>query len=227
MKFPDEDYYDAVYTIIENALEEVEGFPAGTQIDHLGRVRYGCLLTTHIKRPFYFAFAPREMTRSTYNVPPHMKQGGKQYKAIIEVLAPNLARVKTQSGVPTIRKTLLRQPQFLPEYYSFLRKSVKGVARQIFKRASALRASGTVNARHHNLAFHEKSIQWLFGTEPYSTWFRSSDSMMSSNLYKNSTLDRLLLKAREPGFDQVQLLGRIVSQELAYRRVYDSMQSPD
>jgi len=222
LRIPDKEYFEGVYGVMKDALEEVEGFPAGIQVDHIGRVRYGCLLTAHIKRPFYFAFAPRDMTRSTYNVPPHMKQGGRQYKAIIEMLAPELAWVKTQAGVPTVQKTLLRQPLFFPEYAALLKKVVKWIARQTLNETIDLKKKGTLNARHHSYVFHENSIRWLFNTEPYSTWFRSADTMLSANQYNPLTLNELLLKARQPNFDKVQLLGRIVNQEMAHRRVYSS-----
>jgi len=223
LKMSDEEYFERVYDVIRGALEEVQGFPAGIQVDHLTRVRTNCLGTAHLKRPFYFAFAPRDMTRSTYNVPPHMKQIGRQYKAIIEELAPELAWVKTQAGVPAVRRTLLRQPLFIPEYNSLLRKALKGVARQALKKATALRPKGTVARRHHELALHKCTIGWLFNTEPYASWFRSADSMLSGNQYNPLTLNELLLKARQPDFDQVQLFGRIVNQEMAFRRTYGSM----
>jgi hypothetical protein len=225
LKMPDSDYFEGVYGVMKSALADVEGFPSGIQVDHLGRVRYGCLLTAHIKRPFYFAFAPRDMTRSTYNIPPHMKKGGQQYKSIIETLAPELAWVKSQVGVPTVRKTFLRQPLFFPEYYALLKRIVKWLARQKFKKAAALRSKGNVNARHHTLAFHENTLGWLFGTEPYSSWFKSADSMLTGDQYNASGLNELLLKARQPGFDQVQLFGRIVNQEMAHRRIYHSRDS--
>jgi len=149
-----------------------------------------------------------------------MKRGGKQYKAIIEMLWPELAWMKTQAGVPTVRKSLLRTPLFIPEQYIKLKKSFKGIVRQRFKLATALRAQGDVNARHHALAFHSNSIKWLFHTEPYSVWFKSADTMMSGNQYSPLKLNELLSRAKQPDFDQVQLFGRVVSQELAFRKVY-------
>ena len=221
LSMSDNEYFECVYKVMEDALEAVKGFPAGIQIDHLMRVRYGCLLTANIKRPFYFAFAPRDMTRSTYNVTPAMKRGGRQYKAIIEKISPKLAWVKSQSGVPTVRKTLLRSPLFFPEYYSMLRKSVKGIARQMFKGVPAFRSKGHVNERHHLLAFHEQSIRWLFDSEPYSAWFKSSESMLSGSQYNPDELNKLLSRARLPDFDQVQLFGRVVNQEFTLRKVHN------
>lgn len=221
LSLSDEEYFESVYDIMDKALEEVKGFPAGIQIDHLMRVRYGCLLTANIKRPFYFAFAPRDMARSTYNVPPSMKKGGNQYKAIIERLSPELAWVKSQTGVPTVRKTVPRLPLFFPEYYSRFKKSVKGVTRQMFKEVPAFRSKGHVNERHHLLAFHEKSIRWLFETEPYSSWFESAESMLSGSQYNPDELNNLLHKAQQPEFDQVQLFGRVVNQEFTLRKVHN------
>lgn len=221
LKMRDDEYIETVYGVMSDTLQEVEGFPAGTQVDHLIRVRQDCLMALHIKRPFYFAFSLRDMTRSTYNVPPHMKKGGRQFKAITEALFPELARVKTQAGVPTIRMTLLRLPLFIPEYFSVLRKGFKGLARQILKTTS-LTGKGTVNARHHTLAFHSNTIKWLLENEPYSNWFRSADSMLTGHHYNPVTLNELLRQARQKNFDRVQLLGRIVNQEIAYHYVYDS-----
>ena len=223
LKIPDDEYFERTYGVMKEAVDEVEGFPAGIQVDHLMRVRYGCLLSANMKRPFYYAFASRDMARSTYNVPPHMKQGGRLYKAIIEQLSPNLAWVKSQSGAPTVKKTLLRQPLFIPEYYSLVKKIVKGVARQKFRKATAFRSKGSVNASHHILEIHQNTIDWLFNTAPYSSWFKSAETMVSGSQYKPLMLNELLLKAQQPDFDQVQLLGRIVSQEMAFRRVYGLM----
>lgn len=221
LKISDADYFESVFTVMDEALEEVAGFPAGIQVDHLMRVRYGTLLTANLKRPFYFAFAPGEMARSTYNVPPNMKKGGNQYKAIIEKLSPELAWIKTQSGVPTVRKTALRFPLFVPEYYSKFKKSVKGVARQMFREVPALRSKGHVNERHHLLALHEESLRWLFSTEPYSSWFESADSMLSGSQYHPDELNKLLDRARQRNFDQVQLFGRVINQEFALRKVHE------
>jgi hypothetical protein len=148
-----------------------------------------------------------------------MKKGGNQYKAIIEKLSPELAWVKSQAGVPTVRKSVMRLPLFFPEYYSKIVKSVKGIARQVFKNASALRSKGHVNEQHHLLALHEKSVKWLFETEPYASWFESAESMLSGNQYNPDELNNLLYSARQPDFNQVQLLGRVVNQELTLRYV--------
>lgn len=224
LKMADDEFIEKVYGVIGDALKEVEGFPAGTQVDHILRVGQVCLMTAHVKRPFNFPFAVRGMTRSIYNVPPHMKKGGRQFKAITEMLFPELARVKTQAGVPTIRKTLLRLPLFIPEYYSILKKVFNGFARKVLK-TTVHTSKGTVNAHHHVLAFHSDTIKWLFENDPYSAWFRSADSMLSGRHYNPAVLNELLIQARQPDFDRVQLLGRIVNQEIAYRYVYDSMES--
>jgi hypothetical protein len=221
LNIPDSEYFESVYKVMEEALEDVKGFPAGTQVDHLMRVRYGSLVTAKLKRPFYFAFAPRDMARSTYNVPPHMKKGGNLYKAIIEKISPDLAWVKSQAGVPTIQKTFLRIPLFFPEYYSKVIKSLKGIARQVFKGVPAFQSKGYVNEQHHLLALHEKSIWWIFNTEPYSSWFESAETMLSGNQYNSDELNKLLNRARQPDFNQVQLFGRIVNQELTLRIVHN------
>jgi asparagine synthetase B (glutamine-hydrolysing) len=222
LKMDDDDYIEKVYDEMKDALKEVEGFPAGTQVDHLIRVRQDCLMTLNFKRPFYYAFALRDMTRSTYNVPPHMKKGGRQFKAITEKLYPELARIKTQAGVPTIRKTLLRFPLFIPEYYTLLKKAFKGMVRQVLK-TTVLIDQRSETVRHHALASHSETIKWVFENEPYSSWFRSADSMLSGHHYNPIALNKLLKQARQPEFDRVQLFGRIVNQEIAYHYVYDSM----
>jgi hypothetical protein len=221
LSMSDEEYIERAYEVMRDTLKEVEGFPAGTQVDHLIRVRQDSLMTLQIKRPFYFAFALRDMTRSNYNIPPHMKKGGRLFKAITEKLFPEIACVKTQAGVPTIRKTFWRFHVFIPEYYVLLKKSIRGLARQVLK-TTALTGKETVTARHHALDFHSNTIRWLFEHEPYASWFQSADTMLSGHHYNTVALNDLLEQARQPDFDRVQLFGRIVNQELAYRYVYDT-----
>ena len=72
------------------------------------------------KNPLYLPFATNQMTRSIYCLSPRYKRGGKLTKACTEILFPELAFIKTQNGVPTIRKTMLRLPLFMPEYISVL-----------------------------------------------------------------------------------------------------------
>ena len=89
--------------MVRENLKEVEGFPLGTQIDHLVRVFDTCFLGLRYKAPLYLPFMTRDLVRSMYFISPHYKQGGKLTRACTEILFPELAFVKTQKGVPTVR----------------------------------------------------------------------------------------------------------------------------
>jgi hypothetical protein len=118
---------------VKSQLREVEGFPMGTQIDHLLRVFQTCFLGLKYQNPLYLPYATKNLTRSIYSIPPHYKRGGRLTKACTEVLYPELAFIRTQNGVPTVRRTLLRQPLFLPEYISTMKKISSGAVSRLLK----------------------------------------------------------------------------------------------
>ena len=64
LKYPEKDFLDEVYEMVEDNLEDVKEFPVGTQIDYLLRVFQTCFVGLKYKNPLYLPFATNQMTRS-------------------------------------------------------------------------------------------------------------------------------------------------------------------
>ena len=159
------------------------------------------------------------MTRSIYSLPAHFKNRGQLTRACTEILFPRLAHTKTQNGIPTVRRTLRRTPLFLPEYVAELQKVLNGLNRRYMHLGQSSRSLPT----RHRIDLHAANIRTLLSTEPFSDWFESKSSMITGARYDSDRLDSLLREAKDGRCRYVQVLGRIVNQELACRYVYDHM----
>lgn len=212
LAYQDEKFLAAVYRIVDESMAEVEGFPIGTQIDHLLRVLQTCFLGLKYKAPLYLPLITRDLIRSVYCISPHYKKSGKLTRACTEMLFPELAFVKTQKGIPTVRKTFVRFPLFIPEYFHLMKSISNGVASRLFKWRQA---RPLLSMERNSYIFVS-----IFGTRPYSDWFSSSRSMVTGYLYNANRLDSILAEARVGVCKNVSILGRIISLELACRWVY-------
>jgi hypothetical protein len=213
VRYSDDDFLQSINGMVKDNLEDVKGFPLGTQIDHLLRVFQTCSLGLKYKNPLYLPFATNQMTRSIYCIPPNEKRGGRLSKACTEILFPELAFVKTQNGVPTIRKTLVRMPLFMPEYLSMIKKISSGAVSRLFKWKQA-------NKWYYSHDLNAYMFTSLFNTPPYSNWFSSSKTMITGNMYSPDVIDPLLAQAKTGTCRYVAILGRLISQEIALRWVY-------
>lgn len=213
VSYDDDDFLRAIHNMVEDNLEDVNEFPIGTQIDHMLRVFQTCFEGLKYKNPLYLPFATNQITRSIYSIPPRYKRGGRLSKACTEILFPELARVKTQNGVPTIRKTLLRMPLFMPEYISVMKKVSSGAASRLFKWKKA-------NKWYYRNDLNAYVFTTLLKTPPYSHWFSSSQTMITGHLYKSEVVNTILAQAKTGSCRYVPIIGRIISQELALRWVY-------
>jgi len=213
MRFSDEECRNAMFASVQNSLKEVEDFPIGTKIDHLLRLFQTCNAGLIYKNPRYLPFAGNRMTRSIYSIPPHFKRGGKLTKACTEILYPELALVKTQKGVPTIRRTMSRTLLFMPEHLSMVKGIARGAVSRLFKWTDS-------NKPSYKWSENGLAIKVLLNRSPYADWFASSRSMVTGSLYNSSAVDSLLSDARVGSTRYVPILGRIINQELACRWVY-------
>jgi len=213
LSFSDEECKRMIFTLIEESLEDASGFPVGIRIDHLLRVFQTCSDGLIYKNPRYLPFATKHLTHSIYNIPPHFKRGGKLTKACTEILYPELAFVKTQKGVPTIRKTLPRTFLFMPEYVSIARSIMSGAVSRLLKWTES-------NKPAYKWSKNAPAINTLLNKPPYGNWFSSSRSMITGQLYDKDVLDSLLVDAKAGASKYVPILGRIINQELACRWVY-------
>lgn len=212
LKYPDNDFIESIHDMVRENLKDVEEFPLGTQIDHLVRVFDTCFLGLRYKAPLYLPFMTRDLVRSMYFLSPHYKQSGKLTRACTEILFPQLAFVKTQKGVPTIRNTAMRMHLFIPEYINLVKSTSNGISSRLFKWK-----------KPRPLLSMEKNryiFTTILGKEPYSNWFLSSESMITGQLYNTEKLNSILDQAKAGTCRFVPMLGRIVSLELACRWVY-------
>jgi len=213
LRYPDDECLQRIYGMAEHTLEDVEDSPLGTQIDHMLRVFQTCCLGLKYKNPLYLPLATNPLTRSIYSLPPHHKRGGRLTKACTERLFPELAFAKTQNGVPTIRKTLLRTHLFLPEYMALLKKVSSGAVSRLFKWTQA-------NKWYYSLEQNSYIFTALLNTPPYGLWFSSQATMITGHLYNARTLNSLLDQAKTGSCSYVPVLGNVINQELALRWVH-------
>jgi hypothetical protein len=213
VKYADDDFIRAIHEMVKDDLEDVKEFPIGIQIDHMLRVFQTCLMGLKYKNPLYLPFATNHMTRSIYSIPPRYKRGGRLSKACTEILFPELAFVKTQNGVPTIRKTMLRLPLFLPEHISVIKKISSGAVSRLFKWKQA-------NKWYYSHDLNAYMFTALLNAAPYCNWFLSSQAMITGHLYNPDIVNPILTQAKTGSCRYVPILGRMISQELAMRWVY-------
>ncbi|MBC7195638.1 MAG: hypothetical protein H5U39_00075 [Deferribacterales bacterium] len=211
--YPDEEFKKVIFKMVEQALEEVNDFPIGIKIDHLLRIFQVCNMGLIYKIPRYKPLASRELTKSIYKIPPKFKKEGKLTKACTEILYPEIAMVKNQKGVPTIRKNIFTFHYFIPEYIWTMKLVTTGAITRLFK----WKSSSKLNL---NWERNSNIIKCLLKNPPYSKWFSSCDSMVTGSIYNFEFLDSILKDSRERGTRLVPTLGRIISQELACRWVY-------
>ena len=211
--YPNDAGLEEIYETVKSQLREVEGFPIGTQIDHLLRVFQTCFLGLKYQNPLYLPFATKNLTRSIYSIPPYYKKGGRLTKACTEILYPELAFIRTQNGVPTIRRTLLRQPLFLPEYISTMKKISSGAVSRLLKWT-----------RDNKWYFSQAKNMYIFTSllknPPYCGWLSSATAMKTGYLYNQEVLNPILSRAKKGSCRFLPILGRIISQELLCRWVY-------
>lgn len=213
LSYSDASFLQGIERMVTEALEEVREFPLGIHVDHVIRVFSTSLLGLKFRNPLYLPYATSSMTRSIYGLSPRYKQGGKLTKACTELLFPQLAFVKTQNGVPTIRKTVWRLPLFLPEYKAQLRKVVGGVTRRLTKWLPSKKW-------YHNEGLSTETYRTLLSNAPYRGWLSSSKEMVTGSMYNRDALESLLSEARSSSCRHVTTVGRIISLELAFRWVY-------
>ena len=204
---------ELIYEMVRESLRSVNDFPVGIHIDHLLRLFQTSLLGLKYKNPLYLPFATRKMTQSIYSIPPRYKRGGKLTKACTERLYPELARCRTQNGVPTLRKTLIRQPLFLPEYLSQVKGISIGALSRLFKFTKA-------NKWYYNQDKNLYIFVTLLNKHPFSEWFSSAATMNTGFLYNPGILNPILAQAKAGSCRLLPLLGRVINQELANRWVY-------
>ena len=207
---------ETIFEMVKEKLQEVGKLPVGIRIDHLLRTFQTCNAGLIYKNPRYLPFAAKNMTRSIYNIPPNFKKGGKLTKACTEILYPELAIIKTQKGVPTIRKTPARTFMFFPEYLALFQFLARGTVSRLFRWTDS-------NKPIYKWSENGPAIMTLLENPPFCNWFSSSKTMVTGYLYNNNLVDSLLSDAKAGSSRFVPILGRVLNQEIAARWVYQKM----
>jgi len=214
LRFSDQACKETIFAMVKEALEDVSEFPIGIKIDHLLRVFQASNTGLIYKNPRYLPFSTKSMTRSIYQVPPDFKKGGRLTKACTEILFPELAWIKTQKGVPTVRRTLIRTYLFIPEYVSIAKSIMSGTFSRLLKWTES-------NKQAYKWNSNSPALMTLLSKAPFDKWFSSSSSMITGYLYNHTTLDALISQAKGGSCRYIPILGRIINQELACRWVYN------
>jgi hypothetical protein len=212
LNFSDTEFLANLHEIVSDNLLEVKNYPKGIQIDHLLRIFQTCNEGMRYKNPLYLPFATKEMTRSIYLLPPKFKSGGKLTKACTEILYPELAFLRNQNGVPTIRKTLSRTPLFLPEHLATIKRIYSGAMSRLLKLKQA-------NKWYFSLDWNAPILISLFNNPPYCDWFSSPETMMTGEMYNPNVLNPLLTQCKIGSCKYLPIVDRVISQELAMRWV--------
>jgi hypothetical protein len=215
LNYSNGDFLHETLEMVKKNLADVKEFPIGTQIDHIIRIFQTCSIGLIYRNPLYMPLATTQMTRSIYCLSPRYKQSGRLTRACTEILYPSLAFIKTQRGVPTVRKTIIRFPLFLPEYVSRIRSICRGALGRYLKLTQA-------QQWYYRDDINTLIFNAVLTKPPYCDWFLSSSSMVTGHLYNSSILNSVLEKAKTQSlsYGWVPTLGRIINQELALRWVY-------
>jgi hypothetical protein len=210
LRFDDREFLETTYEVAAQRAREVSLFPVGTQVDHMLRIFQTCNVGLRYRNPAYYPLATPSMTQSIYQLRPHWKKAGRLTRACTELLWPELAAIRTQNGVPTIRKTLLRRHLFLPEYFATARKVVMGVRQRVLKLSAPDKITYSVDLNADVLAT-------LLNRTQYAGWFADANAMATGYLYNDHALNALLNSAREGQATALPTLGRVLGLELSVR----------
>ena len=209
----DKDFLESVYGAVEENVQKVKKCQVGTQIDHLIREFQTCVWYLKYKNPLYLPYATKDLTRSLYYIPAAYKKRSRLTRACTEKFFHELAWVKTQKGVPTVRRTMLRAPLFFPEYFVEAKSIWEGAWRRLFKWKEN-------NKWYSSQDRNSYVFRTLFNEGPYEHWFSSSKTLVTGDLFNANVVDPLLAEAKSGRCRYVQVLGRIINMELASRWVY-------
>ena len=215
MRVDDRLFLSEIEDLTKAALAQVGDFPLGTQIDHMLRMFQTSAWGLKYRVRVYLPLATGAMTRSVYQVRPRWKSWGRLTRASTEILWPELAAVRTQHGVPTVRKRFTNQHRFLAEYVATARSISRGLNKRVLKLSPPKKIG-------YSADMNAAVLDTLLKRPPFADWFASADSMMTGELYDGAALDSILERARRGTFTRLPTLGRILSHELALRWCRDA-----
>ena len=180
----DQDFLETVTFEARQALNEVDRLPVGLRVDHLLRMFQTAVWGLSRRTPFYLPLATASLTKAVYSLDPKFKMGGRLTRAATEILCPPIAWVRTEKGVPTVRKKLSRFHLFLPEKIA----STKKVAHGFLRRLLHLGQESSSLSGYHRADLYRSLITFLLKEEPYCSWFSSPECMVTAQFYRPQSL---------------------------------------
>lgn len=146
---------------------------------------------------------------------PQYRSGHRLVRHMIERLNPRVAALNTQGGSPAEVMRLSNLHRFVPYYATLGRKAAMHVSRKYLRRG-LLAPAPVFNDRV--TAARRALLDQLSADQPFV-----HANLRSAPLYDPQQLDAFLRKAYEPDFTQTDLLGKVVTVELALRAVNASL----
>jgi len=128
---------------------------------------------------------------------------------MIEALDPRVAAIETARGGPAEVQRLANLHRFLPYYRTYARKAVTKVSQRAIGRALLLRDPAPDPLRANARA---AVVAGLDDGQPLR-----ARAMRLRPLFRPSALDDLLSRAGDPTLSEAELLGRVLTAELALR----------
>lgn len=142
---------------------------------------------------------------------PQYRNGHRLVRHMIERLNPRVAALNTQGGSPAEIMRLSNLHRFVPYYATLGRKAAMHVSRKYLRRG-LLAPAPVFNDRV--TAARRALLDQLSADQPFV-----HANLRSATLYDQQQLDAFLRKAYEPDFTQTDLLGKVITIELALRAV--------
>jgi hypothetical protein len=144
------------------------------------------------------------------SVNPNYKKGCRLNKTIAERIAPDLSRMKMQTGSPYMAWRLTRLYLFFPFYIFLLKKLIRKISQVLFRKT----VFSTVTV-------HDFDLLPRFRNAMESTKCKELidyDRMITKVLYDQKSFSVFLKRAKEPGFKYYKILGNIMTLERTMRQ---------
>jgi hypothetical protein len=145
------------------------------------------------------------------SIDPQYRNRHRLVRAMIERLNPRVAAINTHMGSPAQQMRLSNLHRFAPYYKTLGRKAIATLSRRYLHR-SFLAPAPVFNDRV--TAARRTLLDRLNQEAPFV-----HANLRSGSLYNPEQLDAFLRRAYNPDFTQTDLLGRVITTELAMRAV--------
>jgi hypothetical protein len=161
--------------------------------------------------PFYF----KDVYTAAFSTNFRYRNNHRLFRAFMHRLDPKLANVRTSRGGPAVPQRVTNVHKFWPYYSQVGRKAINKISHKITGRTFLAAPPPTWQWEDRA---NRSVLDHLGREEPFD-----HEHMRSAPLYERDALNDLLRAAREPGFTQTPVVGRVITVELALRAVDASL----